>query len=485
MARTGRQAPTFERVGAWAKSDGDEAVDVFSSYGFGFDEAQAHQMRLYLAKNAAGEPACIQIASSVPRQNGKSYAARWYAVWCAAVCGQEVVYSAHNGDTVDEFFRMLCDVFEDASTYPDFAAMLKGSPYKQPGRQVLRFKSGGRIRFSTRTNSKIRGGTVSAIVIDEAQELTDAQLNALLPSSSASPGGPPQVVMVGTPPDPTCPGTVFRRLHDAAHGRAECGDSWWLEWAAEDMPPEGATPQEALSMAYETNPALGARISERAVLNEYASMTRDGFARERLGWWSPAGSFEHAIDAEGWDACTVPDDAAPQGGSPAFGVKFSADGKSVALSAAVAEREGPCHVELVEFAPTAGGTAWLRGFLLDVADRCAAVAVDGRSGASALCSSLLEGGFPRRALTECSMREAIAAASMLCEAVESRTLTHIDSPALDESAKGSVRRRIGSNGGFGFGDGPASASAPVESAALALLAARTSRRDPSRKQVIW
>ena len=72
MARLGAQRPTFERVGGYSYTDGDEAVSVFRSYGFDFDAAQIYQMRLYLAKNDDGEPASIQISISVPRQNGKS-----------------------------------------------------------------------------------------------------------------------------------------------------------------------------------------------------------------------------------------------------------------------------------------------------------------------------------------------------------------------------------------------------------------------------
>lgn len=483
MARVGRQNPTFERIGRYSSTDGDDAVALFESYGFGFDEAQAHLMRLYLAKDEAGAPASVQIALSVPRQNGKSYAARWYAVWCAAVCGMEVIYSAHNGDTVADFFDMLCHVFEDGD-YPDFTEMLQGKPYRQPGRQLLSFSTGGRIRFSTRTNNKIRGGTVAVIVVDEAQELTDAQLNALLPSSSASPSGPPQVVMVGTPPDPTCQGTVFKRLHDAAHASDECSDSWWVEWAADEMPAEDADPADVVAVAYETNPALGTRITERAVRNELASMTPDGFARERLGWWRPGGSIERLIGREKWEECMIPDDKAPDG-TPAYGVKFSADGRTVALSAAVSDPDGGSFVELVDLAATSGGIGWLRDFLAQRAESCKAVAIDGRSGATALAKALKERGFPKKAIFECGTSDAIAAASMFLEEVESRTLSHIESEALDESAAGCIRRRIGTNGAFGFGDGPDSISAPVESAALALWAARTSKRDPGRRQTIW
>lgn len=486
MPRRGRQEPTFERVGDYAYTDGDEAIEVFRSYGFGFDEAQVHQMRLYLAKNERGEPACIQIALSVPRQNGKSYAARWYAVWCAAVCGKEVIYSAHNGDTVGEFFDMLCHVFEDGD-YPDFTAMLLGHPYRQPGRQVIGFRSGGRIRFNTRTNNKIRGGTVAVIIVDEAQELTEAQLNALLPAASAAKGGtPPQIVMVGTPPDPSCLGTVFARLHDRAHeSEAAEGETWWLEWAAPSMMAENATAEEAVAAAYETNPALGVRITERVVRNEFESMTRDGFARERLGWWNPVGAVERIIGPEKWAKCLIGKEQAPEGAAHAFGVKFSSDGRHVAVSAAIAQRGGPCYVELVEMVGTAGGLSWLRDMLAKNAGTCKAVAIDGRAGASTLSAALVERGFPRAGVVETTTRDAIAAASLLLEEVEGGTLQHIASPALDESAAGSIRRKIGNNGGFGFGDGPESTSLPLESAALALWAARTSKRDPLRKQVIW
>ena len=216
MARLGAQEPTFEVVGDYARTDGPEIVSTLAAYGFEFDEAQTHQLGLYAAKDAAGAPAAMTISLSEPRQNGKSHAARWYAVWCAAICGTQVVYSAHNGNVVADFFKLLDLVFTNEDNYPDFHAMLDGEPYRQPGSQEIRFTSGGRIRFSTRTNSKSRGGTCSMIIIDEAQELTDAQLNALLPTSAASPDGVPQTIYIGTPPDPTCVGTVFRRLHDEA-----------------------------------------------------------------------------------------------------------------------------------------------------------------------------------------------------------------------------------------------------------------------------
>lgn len=485
MARLGRQEPTFEAVGAYARTDGSEIVSTLSAYGFSFDAAQRRQLDLYAAKDAAGAPAAMTVCLSEPRQNGKSHAARWYAVWCAAICGMQVVYSAHNGDVVADFFKMLDAVFTNADNYPDFHAMLDGDPYRQPGRQEIRFTSGGRIRFSTRTNSKSRGGTCSVIIIDEAQELTDAQLNALLPTTAASPDGVPQSIYIGTPPDPTCVGTVFRRKHDAAHSDPE-PDSWWIEWAVDSLPPEGTAPDALLELAYETNPALGTRIAERTVENEARTMALDGFARERLGWWRPGGSQEPPlIDPAAWRECAVPDGEAMKGGTRAFAVKFSPDGRTAALSVALARRGGPAFVELVEIAGTSRGTDGLADWLLARAGETAALAIDGRAGTAPLVKRLIDRGYPRRGLVECRAADAQASVAMLLDEVNAGTVTHIESPALDDSATKSIRRKIGSMGGFGFGDGPGSIACPVESAALALWAARTARRDPSRRQVVW
>lgn len=484
--RVGGQAPTFERIGEWDHTDGPECAETFAGYGFSFDEAQLHELDVYLARGADGRPAAITCGLSKPRQNGKSYAARWYAVWCAAVCGMAVVYSAHNGDTVHEFFDMLCSVFTDAESYPDLAEMLDGKPYRQPGKERICFVGGGRIKFETRTNSGSRGGTCDLLVIDEAQELTDAQLNAMLPVISAGPHGAPQVIYIGTPPDASCPGTVFARMRDAAHSE-EPGAAWWMEWAVGELPPEEATPDQLVDLAYETNPALGTRITEDAVRNEIATMSRDGFARERLGWWRPnSTAAPPLLDAEGWDACLVPDGYGDTvEGRSALGVKLSPDGSTYALSACCVPAEGVPYVELLEVGGASRGLDGLARRILDLEGECALLAIDGRSGASALAQRLLDLGFPRRAVHECGTADVVAATAMLAEAVRSRELAHMDSPALDESARRSVRREVGRNGAAGFGDGPESTSTPVESAALALWAARTTRRDPSRRQVVW
>ena len=84
MPRTGRQRPTFEIVGDYDFSFGEAAVEAFEEEaGATFDDAQKYEIELFLARKRHGNQvlfAALTIGIAKPRQNGKSYSARWYAV---------------------------------------------------------------------------------------------------------------------------------------------------------------------------------------------------------------------------------------------------------------------------------------------------------------------------------------------------------------------------------------------------------------------
>ena len=79
--RVGNQKPTFERIGKYHHSDAKACINMFSHYGFKLDDAQKYELELYMAKDAKGMPAAETIGAAKPRQNGKSFAARYL------VCG--------------------------------------------------------------------------------------------------------------------------------------------------------------------------------------------------------------------------------------------------------------------------------------------------------------------------------------------------------------------------------------------------------------
>lgn len=474
--RLGGQIPTFQKVGGWASTRGPEAVAMFTEYGRRYYGSQELEMDVFFARDADGEFAAKSIGITKPRQNGKSFALRDYAMWMAAVEGKSVLYTAHHGRTVRKMFKEMCDFI---GAHEDFRDELDYI-YKAGGYEGIYFKGDACIEFQTRTESGGRGGTYQIVVFDEAQQLTDVQQDAILPTVSA--GGEidegesdPQKIYVGTVPGPDCQGTVFRSLHDRAHSGE--GSVWWLEWGA-----AGDTIDDVdvgdVDLWYACNPAMGRRMSESTVRDEHDTMSRDGFARERLGWWSPtAGLPDFAIPASKFESLAV--DSAPTAGRCAYGVRFSADGSEVSLAAARLH-DGKCYVEQIRRETMAAGLGWLAEWIASRKSVGCCCVIDGRSGAQALVDKL--GIMPVNFIVTPTSAQVVAACTTLVDSVNEGTLEWFRPQAdLLDSAVTSTRRRIGSAGGWGFGgENPV----PIEAASLALWGVLNSKRNPERKQRI-
>ena len=477
MRRTGRQRPTFEVVGDYDYSFGEQAVDAFEAEaGATFDDAQKYELELFLARKLHGnqvEFAALTISVAKPRQNGKSYAARWYAV-DMALAGMRVLYSAHHSSTTAKMFKELCAYFEDADNHPEIAAQVEHIS-RARGYESITLDGGGCIDFQTRTNAGGRGGTYDIIIVDEAQELTYDQLEALLPTISAS-GHEPQIIYIGTPPSPTCLGTVFRDMHDKAHSD-DAGSAWWLEWAVQADSIEQIDVTD-VDLWYETNPAMGTRIMERTVRNECDTMRPDGFARERLGWWSPtATKADFAIPSNKFESLAI--DNPPTEGRAAYGVKFSPDGAEVSLAAARLH-DGRVYIEQIRRETMALGLGWLAEWIAARKTTGCCCVIDGKAGAQALVDKL--GIMPLGYIVTPSSAQVIAACTTLLDNVNEGTLEWYRPQAdLLDSAITSTRRKIGPAGGWGFGgENPI----PIEAASLALWGVLNSKRNPERKQRI-
>jgi len=494
--RRGNQRPTFERVGHYAYSLSDDVAEMFAEDGGAtFYPSQLYELELMLSRNEDGSPAASTIGISKPRQNGKSYSARYYAVYMAVFEHRDVLYSAHHSSTTKKMFMALCDLFESPERFPDFANDIKTVSHAR-GYEGFYFKDwkdedgnvhkGGCIEFATRTNSGARGGTFSVIVIDEAQELTADQQEGMLPTVSASSDAQdaelmPQQIYIGTPPSPTCNGTVFRQMHDAAHGATDPA-IWWLEWSIDTDDIVGAisSKEKALEFAYQTNPAMGYRIAEKTVENEFDTMRLDGFARERLGWWTPVVKHEldYAIDKDTWEACksTLPK---PEG-KTAYGVKFSADGSAVALCGAVIPESGPARISLIEHRPTGHGIGWLADWLNERYSKACCVVIDGRNGVDVLVERIQDTWKMKGSVIRPSTKDMIAATGTIIDAIGEGTLSWFSGQeTLNDSAITSVKRSLG--GGWGFGGDN---SIPIEAASLALWGAKNSKRNPNKKMRI-
>ena len=291
---------------------------------------------------------------------------------------------------------------------------------------------------------------------------------------SASATGTRQIIYTGTPPYPGCPGEVFRRRRTVCTTDPGKYDSWH-EWsvAAEKVEDINA---EDHSLWYMTNPALGIRLSEEFTEEEFRSMSRDGFARERLGWWSPilVNATDYAISEELWDSCKS-DHLKPEG-KTAYGVKFSADGASVALCGAVIPDKGEARISLIELRPTGHGIGWLAEWLNERYNRACCVVIDGRNGVDVLVERIADTWRMKGSVIRPSTKDMIAATSTLTNALNERSVSWFyQQEALNDSAITSVKRPVG--GGWCFGGDN---SLPIEAASLALWGAQNSKRNPNK-----
>lgn len=417
------------------------------------------------------------VGDCVPRQAGKSVDGIVWATFLASVMGYKVLWTDHNYQTACEMLRRFRDIFGKKANDPDAKRpafnRLVSRCNNTTAQETIELKRGGVIGFSTRTKSASLGFSYDVVIFDEAQELTDEQAQAIIPTTSSCASGNPQLVYLGTPTRAGSVADSFQNLRARAWG-PEPGDLTWCEYGVDDpaaVDDEGAW--------YGANPSLGLITTVDAIRLGREGLSDLAFAQEYLGYWLPKAA-DAVVSPEQWEACLVEDDGLPEAAKTAYGVKFSPDGSQVALSAAWRDADGREAVELQELQPRGRGLGWLADWLAERKAKGCCAAVDGLDGAGDLLERL-EGRVPRRFCVRPRPADVATAASMLRDAIVCGEISHIASPAMDASVTSATRRPIGTNGGWGWGGD----SCAVESASLALWALRTCKRNPARKQVLW
>ena len=356
----GSQEPRYAIEPQRATTDGDGAALLMKEYGCKLDRWQKIVVDCWLGRDVDGNYNVTSAGLSVPRQNGKNVCLEAREFYGLVINGERILHTAHQVRTSKKSFRRLAAMFTDKK-HPEITDIVKQIRYTN-GEECIELDNGGVIEFSARSRQAARGfDGISLVVYDEAQELTDDQVEAIMATLSASATGTRQLIYTGTPPYPNCPAEVFRRRRMISLENAGKHDAWH-EWSVEAETIDNINTEDT-SLWYMCNPALGKRLSEDFTAEEMRSMSKDGFARERLGWWTPIieHKAENAINAKAWEACRSSENA-PEG-KTAFGVKFSSDGSEVCLCGAVSDPEGMIRIEMIDRRPTGYGTRWLADFL--------------------------------------------------------------------------------------------------------------------------
>ena len=473
----GSQIPRIRVEPPRVSTDGGDAAELMAAYASELDPWQRDIDNCWLGKDLSGAYVVSMAGLSVPRQNGKNVCLEGFELYLMTTLGVHIVHTAHQVRTSKKSFKRLKNIFLNRK-HPELIKIVENVRYTN-GEEAILLDNGASIEYLARSRQAARGfDDINVLVLDEAQELTDEQYDALVATLASSASGIRIIIMIGTPPYPGCPGTVFRRFRTACLTNPD-PHAAWHEWGVDAQNVE-EIPTDCRELWYMTNPGMGRRLTEDFTATELGSMTADGFARERLGWWSPVllAQTDNAIPAEVWDACKS-SELKPEG-KTAYGVQFSADGSEVALCGAVIPPEGPARISLIERRPTALGTRWLAEWLRERYSVGCCVVIDGRNGVDLLIDRISDTWKAKGSVVRPRAGEVVAAASALVDALNEKSVTWYEQQEpLRDSAVSSVKRPIGGGWGFG-GDDPC----PIAACALALWGAKTSKRDPQRRMRI-
>ena len=480
----GDQAPTYSWCGSYRRTEGPLACALADAYGLPPHPWQRTVLNDWLALDDDGRLLNSLCVVPVPRQNGKTGICDPRETWGLVRRGEWILHTAHEYQTAKLAFDRLRKKFgmrknDPKAQFPELNRLV--SHYTTGANQmILDLVNGAHIEFRTRggNDDAGRGGTFDLVVVDEAQNYTDAQDATLSPLNSAAPHGSPQTILMGTVPDPTkaYKGEKFAAIRGSLHSDPYVG-ACIHEWGA----PEPGDPLD-VARWYQYNPSLGYQLLEPAIMKDARTMAADTFAREHLGWWPESVADARPISQKAWDACRVDDPE--RGGLVVYAVKFSPDGSVGTLAACHRSRHRAPFAYVVESRSLRGGLGWFVDTLSSVAGSAAQIVIDGQGNAQTLNDRLLDAGVPSRAIVRPRSSDVAAACAAFSNAVKERAVTHYGQPALDASATGSRSRRIGTAGGWGFQSTDEADATLVEACALAYWSAMTTRRDPQRRAVI-
>ena len=387
--------------------DAEDAIVLGARYGLRPDPWQELVLRDWLGRGADGKWSAPKAALTVPRQNGKNALLEIRELFGIVILGEKWLHTAHEVKTARRHFIRLSSFFENPRKYPELAALVQ-TIRKTNGQEAIVLTNGGSVDVSARSKGAARGFTVDCLAVDEAQELGEDALEALLPTISSGPLGNPQQIYTGTPPGPLASGEVFTRLRASARKGLDDRLSWleWsmLRWAA-TLEDRDALNLDDRRLWAQANPSLAIRLHVDVAQDERNTLSPEGFARERGGAWAPDNN-DGDISAERWADLADGTSVAPVKIAVAFDVSIDRSHGSIALYGR--RPDGIGHLELVE---AREGVDWMVPRLIEIAGRnelAAPLCCDHRGPAGGLVPDLEDAGVEVLAASAMQVNQACA-----------------------------------------------------------------------------
>ena len=294
----GDQRPRLCSVPPSVASEGERAADLAEAAGLHLDDWERWVLEQGLGRQADDQWAAFEKALIVSRQNGKGAileALELAALFLDDFGAELILHSAHEFKTASEAFRRIQGRIEN---HPSFRRRVR-QVYLQRGAESIELRNGKRLRFIARSSGSGRGFSADLVILDEAYELGDAAMAALLPTLSARPN--PQIWYTSTAGLPTSTQLGLVRSRGI---RGDDPSLAFMEWSADRDDYDPADP----ACWAQANPGMPERIRPEHIAKERAALAPAEFARERLsiGDYPADGGAWETISADAWEACAAP-----------------------------------------------------------------------------------------------------------------------------------------------------------------------------------
>lgn len=449
MSRYGSQYPTacvyLSTEEDIARGKGREASAYYAESGKSLLTWQDELLDQIMAINEDSLWVHADFGYTVPRRNGKSESIIARIRW-GLEHGEDILYTAHRNDTSHDFYLRVekylqsCGYVKttDVTKEDKIPKDRQFKAVKASGSEsIVLLKNGAKIDFRTRTANGGLGKAYDLLIIDEAQEFTSEQESALKYVVTDSQN--PQVIMCGTPPTLVSAGDVFKdyRTDILAGGKEDAG---WAEWAVDEI-----TDPNDVDAWYLTNPSLGYILTERNIRREIKKPDDVDFQIQRLGLWYSY-QIQSAITEDVWEKTLAEFGGIKLTGKLCVGVKFGKSGDNTTLSIACNTEDGRVFIQALACKPSIYGVQWIIELLkrLDYQE----VIADGSNGIDMLEKAMKEAKL--RHLIKPTVGNIISAHSGFESAINSEQIYHCPQVALDRVVTNCKKRKIGSNGGFGY-----------------------------------
>lgn len=409
-----------------------------------------------LGETEEGLWSAFEAAVIVSRQNGKGSILEARELAGLELFGEMlIIHTAHEMKTALEAFRRIESLFKN---YDELRKKVKRVDHSN-GEEGIELLSGARLRFLARSKGSGRGFTGDCIMFDEAFALTSEQKEAMIPTLSAVPN--PQIWYMSSPPLDAVLGEQLFKLRRRALAAELDPDLLFIDYGLDGILDEinDRDPKTGKYLIDIHDPALWRvtnpsmhntppRISERFVAKEVKTMSREGFARERLGIWPrDLGEDFQIISVTEWGDALWPSAISVKAKSLSFDISRDRSRAAIGVAGRAADNRRVVELTGTEFEIDARlGTGWLVARIVEICKRneITAVVVDAGSEAGTEIPALERAGIEVHRLTAGDVARAwgIFYDAVSGEQVEARNLVHIGQPELTAAVAGALKREL-------------------------------------------